>query len=46
MHDPSNFNVYIQTLHTTLFLFPERERELCIRERLAEDKLARYFTNL
>uniref|UniRef100_A0A8C3TLN9 Serine/threonine-protein kinase Nek2 n=1 Tax=Catharus ustulatus TaxID=91951 RepID=A0A8C3TLN9_CATUS len=24
----------------------QRERELCIRERLAEDKLARYLTNL
>lgn len=34
------------TLHTTVFLLPERERELCVRERLAEDKLARYLTSL
>lgn len=45
MHNHSNFNIYILTLHTTIFLLPERERELCVRERLAEDKLARYLTN-
>lgn len=38
-------NLNILTLHTTIFLLPERERELCVRERLAEDKLARYLTN-
>ncbi|NXU55185.1 NEK2 kinase, partial [Turnix velox] len=39
IHQASNF--YILTPYTTVFLLPERERELCIRERLAEDKLAR-----
>lgn len=41
MHNP--FNTCILTLHTAIFLLPERERELCVRERLAEDKLARYL---